>query len=293
MILILYLFSADAIFDTIIPVTDESRIQDLSIPNETHDMTYFIDSVHAVKLEWKDVISIQGWSFNDERDYANPEIFVLLDSGKSSKSFNTFIVKRPDVTNRFNKSNNGLDNSGFIANIPIYHLSEGRNRIVLILRNTHGSSLVRTNHYITKINDCIFPDFLSEIQEFDLTKKPRNISFRIDEIKIKSTIMIKGWAFISDQDDSGSEKYLLLESENSSYIFDTITARRPDVTAAYKNLNRNLNESGLYGNILINSINDGRYRIGIIFRSNNETSCVRSNQFIIKINETASFQDES
>jgi len=282
----MYLLSADAIFDTIIPVTDESRIQGLPISNDTGDIIYSIDSVRIENLAWKEVISIKGWAYDNQSEDKNTEIFILLDSGKSNESFNTFKHKRPDVSAFYNNiSREDLADSGFYANIPIYHLHEGRNRIFFVLKNTRGTSFVRTNQYITKINDHIFPGFLSEEQKFDFNDSIRNITFKIEEIKTTTTISIKAWAFINDQDASKIEKYVLLESENSSYIFDTASAKRPDVTSIYKYLNINLDDSGLYGNIPISAISDGKYRIGIILKSNNDTRFVRSKEFITKKND--------
>lgn len=281
----LYLISADTIFDTI-PITDESRIQDITLPNENREISYFIDSVHPETLEWKEVISVKGWAFDNQSVAKNTEIFLVLDSGKSYKTFNTYKVTRHDITMAYKNLNISLDDSGFYANIPIYHIHEGRNRIILVLRNDRGTSFIRTNDYITKINSHIFPGFISEKQQkFDLSETPRNISYYIEEINIDTSISIKGWAVINDQDNSNIEKFVLLTSDNSSLLFDTVPSRRPDVKLVYeKNLTKNLDNSGFYGNLPNNSIEDGIYQIGLVIKKDNKTSVIISNQFIQKKN---------
>jgi hypothetical protein len=86
---------------------------------------------------------------------------------------------------------------------------------------------------------------------------------------------------LEDRDNGDGEKYVSLESENDTYIFDTFQqAQRTDVTEAYKNLNLNLDNSGFHANIPLYSLQKGIYRIGIILNVSNTTTFVRTNNYI-------------
>jgi hypothetical protein len=148
--LILYLVSADTLFETIIPVKDESRSVSFSIPDESSNITYIIDSQNTLNLEWKSAIAITGWAFINDQDVAVTKKYIFFESANSTYVFETLPISRPDVTDAFKNYNRNLTSSGFTANIPIYQINEGRYQIGIILKTNTTTYAIRTNHYYVK-----------------------------------------------------------------------------------------------------------------------------------------------
>jgi len=94
-----------------------------------------------------------------------------------------------------------------------------------------------------------------------------DIQCYVDSIKIsRHATEISGWAFIKDQGSERSEAYLVLKSDDNTYIFDTSPLLRPDVTTAFKDLNLNLDRSGYHAMIPLRKIANGKYVLGIYIK---------------------------
>ena len=132
------------------PVKDESGLHIFSIPEETNNIKFFIESQNITNFEWNKRLSIYGWAFLEDRDNADGEKYVSLESENDTYIFDTFQqAQRTDVTEAYKNLNLNLDNSGFHANIPLYSLQKGIYRIGIILNVSNTTTFVRTNNYIT------------------------------------------------------------------------------------------------------------------------------------------------
>ena len=58
------------------------------------------------------------------------------------------------------------------------------------------------------------------------------ISYSFDEFTIdgRTTLVVRGWAFVNGHDSENSAAYMVLESTSQTRIFDTHAEERPDVT---------------------------------------------------------------
>jgi len=110
-------------------------------------------------------------------------------------------------------------------------------------------------------------------------------------------ILADGWAFIYGQDANNSRVYLVLKSSTTTYVFDTATTTRLEVTQYYKTtLNLDLDNSGFISNIPLRKIKDDYYSVGIyiskgdieafsyteyiMIKSKNSVSCLGAPLFI-------------
>lgn len=103
-----------------------------------------------------------------------------------------------------------------------------------------------------------------------IPKSSDEIKYSIDtmetaRIKWKDSIYVSGWAFIDGQNADGQAKYLVFSSDKNTYVFNTFTRVRIDVTYAMgNNSGLDLNQSGYFANIPIKSISPGIYKVGLL-----------------------------
>jgi hypothetical protein len=104
----------------------------------------------------------------------------------------------------------------------------------------------------------------SQMQDIVLPAETGNITYCLADVEIGSQITeVHGWAFIEGQNTENMNTYIVLESDDVRYVFDTITQVRPDVTAAYGSLDLDLGQSGFMCNLPTRNIAVGEYVLGI------------------------------
>ena len=151
LVFLVYMLSADCLFDHLIVLNGESTLQDIEISNETGDIRYYIDEVSNRKIAWKEVTSIIGWAFIDGRDAINSTKYIVLRSKKEVYVFDAYIpMHRPDVTRHFKGLKLDLDASGFQSNIPTSQLADGIYDIGIIITQGNTTSLVWTKYALEK-----------------------------------------------------------------------------------------------------------------------------------------------
>lgn len=74
---------------------------------------------------------------------------------------------------------------------------------------------------------------------------------------------IRGWAYIDGQSCDSDRVCIVLESDEQTYVFDTMSELRTDVTSVYGNEGLNLDHSGLICNIPSRAIKNGDYIVGV------------------------------
>jgi hypothetical protein len=104
----------------------------------------------------------------------------------------------------------------------------------------------------------------SQMHDIALPAETGNITYLLKDVEIGSQITeVHGWAFIDGQSTENINTYIVLESDDVCYVFDTVTQVRPDVTAAYGSLDLDLGQSGLMCNLPTRKIAIGEYILGI------------------------------
>ncbi len=177
-----------------------------------------------------------------------------------------------DVTMTEAVSGLDLDNSGFLARIPLESVEQGIYRLGIYIEKEGVKALEYTNTALVK-SDVGFERAIraSVLESITLPAESRDITLSIDkreETKIgeKGLLEVEGWAFIDGQSAEDSWIYLVLESDAGTYVFDTISQRRPDVTDRFGPPGVNLDDSGFLARILADGVGDGIYKLGIYVR---------------------------
>ena len=108
----------------------------------------------------------------------------------------------------------------------------------------------------------------AQLHRLALPSETGGIRSNIDRVESHghTTLDVAGWAFIEGEDSEGGEIFIVLRSERKTYVFDTMAAPRPDVTAHFEELGLNLAYSGFMTLIPARTVASGEYTIGIYIR---------------------------
>ena len=106
---------------------------------------------------------------------------------------------------------------------------------------------------------------ISQMESFVLPQETKNLDISVETVEDKGGIItVNGWAAIKNEDSVNASKYLVLQSQGKTYIFDTFSLwKRPDVTKVYK-INRD--DSGFNAFIPKDKMERGEYRLGLIIK---------------------------
>lgn len=123
----------------------------------------------------------------------------------------------------------------------------------------------------------------SKLQNLSLPVETNNVRYNIDKLEPSDYgAIIDGWAFIDGHDSNNNLVYIVLDSDNGTYVFSTYNYSRPDVTSFFKDMKLNLDKSGF--NVLIppNRIRNGIYKIGIYIKKGDIDARVYTGKMVIK-----------
>jgi len=119
----------------------------------------------------------------------------------------------------------------------------------------------------------------------DISYKKERIINRVDSyIETSELILVRGWAFLYDEDSHDVKIYLILDSPYVRYIYTTISRVRPDVTTHHKiHLNQGfLDHSGFTGLIKKADLIEGNYDLGVVLVKN-KSAAIQLLNFSVKI----------
>lgn len=259
-------FLADPLFDIFERVPGEAKLSQFRLPAETNDIKYAIDDFST---DGRTVLDMKGWAFIEGHDSVNSETYVVLKSAKRIYIFDTMVLAREDVTQGFRELNLNLDYSGFMALIPARKLDNGQYTLGIYIRKGDIEALQYADKTISKYRGSInYTLRKSNLQDIALPMEPKNIQLAVDFLQYavvdeKRFVEITGWAFIVDQNTENSQIYIVLKSDLTTYVFDTILQKRPDITSAFAESGLNLDNSGFIARILEEEIAGGTYTLGI------------------------------
>jgi len=152
----------------------------------------------------------------------------------------------------------------------------------------HGSILFAFLLYAFFLADPIFDRFeaseigYSKLHKISLPVETDNIVYDIGGQGNPKLVELLGWAFIQRQNVEDSQYYVVLNSTDSTYVFDTLLFPKPNVTQAYAHLNINLDNSGFFARVPMKKIEDGTYRVGIYIKKKHIEALRYTDKVIVK-----------
>ncbi len=129
----------------------------------------------------------------------------------------------------------------------------------------------RARDEMTNFTNLIVEGTRPDLRKVELPDGTNNISFSFDRLAIsKKAVEITGWAYINGKSSEDNCIYIILRSDEKTYIFETVPQRREDVTAHFSAMNLNLDDSGFSTVFSRNKMEKGDYRIGIYIEKEGE-----------------------
>ena len=110
----------------------------------------------------------------------------------------------------------------------------------------------------------------SRLHDISLPTVTNNIQGHIDTVDIYThTIEITGWAFINGGNSENSETYLVLQSDDNTYVFDTVSRKRLPVVQKFWKVGIKLVDPGFNAIIPVRKIARGTYILGLYITEGN------------------------
>ena len=282
-----YLLSANYIFNVIIKTNVEARIIKTEIPTETQNINFSFDESKEVRLKWKKTLCIKGWTFKDNVQNNEREIFIVL---KAKNAIQIIAIKkdkipRPDVTDHFDIDKN-IRGFGFEAYIPFYLLNENFYQLGIIIKDETGTYYTDTKKAIIlskNFNTIIDyePQIASNLVNIDVNVSEEKISYYFDDVSKEGYFWnIRGWGFINGFDTNDQKSFILLKKDKTILIFDTRIQVRKDITIGFKKYLQNLDKSGFKCQIPAQQLEIGSYQIGLYIVKNGRTGIEYSDKYI-------------
>jgi hypothetical protein len=285
---IIYIFSADLLFDRWLKVKGEAQSMNLDLPKESEKgkIRFGLDEIENTKIKWKKLGKIRGWTFIDGEDAKSTQIHIVFTSTNRTYSFDTQNFLRGDLPITFKRDDLHLEESGFVSNFPKDLMEDGIYELGVYLKNKRGTSFGQTGEYVSIINGKISRGFLSKVQIFEELPETHSVFSNIEVIKnVKSVdedaIEIKGWAFVKDRNSQGNSIFVSLRSGENRYIFNTLPKKRPDVTTYFHTSQLNLDDSGFTARIPKRLVQNGEYEIGILIKNGSNKELKYSSKSIM------------
>ena len=124
-----------------------SEVQEISLPPESGEIRFGVDKCEVMKDE-NELVEIAGWAFIEGQSAENSTIYVALESQRATYVFDTLLQKRPDVTAAFLESGLNLDDSGFIARIPVDTVKVGAYKLSIYIKKGDIEALQYTGRTV-------------------------------------------------------------------------------------------------------------------------------------------------
>lgn len=278
------MFLADPLFDKLEGDEHEAKMQDIMLPDETNDIRFGI-----AESNFDDDHALRGWAFIIGEDAKDNETLLVLKSDKHTYIFDSSPTASPGVDQIFNDFGRNLKLSGFHSIIPQRIIDNGRYQVGIYIKGRNKRAFQWTDTDLIKSKgDLRLSRHISQKKNVSLPMKSNKVIYHIDSIKdtVESgdkTTEINGWAFIHGYGCQGNRIYVVLKSDLSVYVFDAVPIRRPDVSKHFAKNSLDLDNSGFYAKIPSESLEEGKYVVGILIESANDRALVYTRESIYRV----------
>lgn len=261
-------------------------------------MQYFFDKFRAVRYDGQETYQLVGWAFlEDDSSFAEncSKQIILFDKSSRGYVFNSQPVNRDDITRAHKELNRNLGQSGFSANISKNVLPVGFYNVGILCtgKDQETKTVFRTLHYIQRTPNTLQlaredklptdiltsfemgkilkagnPIFVGELQETETPMRFFFDKFTSASYDGQEIYHLLGWAFPEDGNiftENYSKQIVLFDKASQGYVFNSQMVIRKDITHAYEDLHRNLDQSGFSVNITKNNLPIGFYNVGFLY----------------------------
>lgn len=242
-------------------------------PNE--DLTYGVIDIISVVDSFAE---ITGWTFLEDVDSSQQEVYVQLTSSSDSKVYTTEQKARTDVAAAY--ENELYTQSGYTARIPMDQLAAGSYHLEILVKfDNRIASAAKGTMTINSDGTVTYDTGAAEAATFisqevaPLTANEILTYHSVDVVSaVDSTVEITGWALLEDVDSSQQEVYLQLTDSSGSKTYTTEQKTRTDVAEAYEN--ELYTQSGYTAKIPMDQLETGSYDLEIFVKSDSRIASI-------------------
>ena len=291
LVIVIFLFSGNYIFNVLIKTDREARLANITLPSETQNIKFNIDEVKKVDLKWKDALEIKGWVYKTIGTYAKRNVYLALKSDKSTFIFkveNENTVSRPDVSAYFHIEG-GINSHGFDLFIPLYMLKEPAYKIGFVIEDETGKYYSTSNKVLRFSGESAFisnegtdPATLSYQVPLKIKESTKEAVCYFDTAGISGKyVTIRGWGFLKGMDAISIQSYILMKKNETVKAFEVKVKIRKDVSGFFKKSGLNLDSSGFQSLIPIEILEKGDYQIGFYIVKGDQAGTVFTKKHVI------------
>jgi hypothetical protein len=272
-------------YSTVITVEGEGQLVEMKIPGETNDLKIAIEDVHQQKVKLKNLLVFKGWIFRQGVKKNEREVYLVLKSASETLVFDipNDVRSRSDVTNYF-KMNTAIQNHGFELSVPLGSLKEKTYQIGFIVSDETGvyytsyiKDLSLSDGSVALTNPLVPRESNKSSVPLTRTMKPSNHKIKavVEKVSMSNNIItVDGWGYLEGMNADSMKTYLLAKKKDSVIVFPVLVANRGDVTAYFKDSKLNFDKSGYRAQIAVNSLEKGKYKLGVYIEKGDQTGII-------------------
>jgi hypothetical protein len=125
-------------------VQGESRLHQISLPAETNNIRYGINKLEVTT----NILEVEGWAFVEGQDSKNRELYIVLKSVHRTYVFDSQVMLKPQLTQKFKELCVNVEYSGFTTIIPARKISNGEYTVGIYIRKGDIEALQYTDKTI-------------------------------------------------------------------------------------------------------------------------------------------------
>ena len=270
--ILITMLAAEPLFDRLESIEGEARLHRIALPDPTDSVRYHLYTFMAQP----GLILADGWAFIYGQDANNSRTYLVLTSSTTTYVFDTATMTRTEVTESYRSTLDlDLDNSGLISNIPLRKIEDGYYSVGIYIEKGDIEAFSHTEYVLIKSRDSVSclgaPLFTSEPQVIALPVETSSMRLHIDlisepEYAETRYVQIDGWAFIEEHSPKDSKTYVVLRSENATYVLDTLPRYSWWIPGYLGIYDLDLDWAGFKARIPKEQLQGGTYEVGIYIK---------------------------
>ena len=146
------IFLSEPLFDRLEEISGEAKLQQIQLPAETNNIRYGIESIST---EGHTGVEIKGWAFVEGQDSKSRELYIVLKSVQRTYVFDSQVMLKPQLTQKFEELCVNVEYSGFTTIIPARKISNGEYTVGIYIRGGDIEALQYINKEIVKSKDVV------------------------------------------------------------------------------------------------------------------------------------------
>ena len=116
-----------------------------------------------------------------------------------------------------------------------------------------------------------------------LPSPTNNIQYNLARFSVSDYgIEVEGWAFIEGQTTEDSQIYVVLQSAENTYVFETSSWQRPNITPDQEVLDLGPAWTGFVSVIPLSKIKEGEYNVGLYIRKADREALQYTDRGLVK-----------